>query len=75
MTLCRSRGEPGGARHKVEQRRCLLWCLARRSRFSQAFAPQGKFAGRSKVQAHCLALEGSPLDRSHAWIIRASASN
>jgi len=25
-----------------------------------------QFAGRSKAQDHCLALEGSPRDRSHA---------
>jgi hypothetical protein len=31
--------------------------------FSQAFAPETQFADRSKAQAHCLALEGSPLDR------------
>ena len=36
---------------------------------SQAFAPQTQFAGRPKAQAHCLALEGSPLDRPHAQII------
>jgi hypothetical protein len=34
--------------------------------FSQGFAPQTQFAGRSKAQANCLALEGSPLDRFHA---------
>jgi hypothetical protein len=40
--------------------------LGRRLHFSQAFAPETQFAGRSKAQTHCLALEGSPLDRSHA---------
>jgi hypothetical protein len=34
--------------------------------FSQALAPPTQFAGRSKPRTHCLALEGSPLDRAHA---------
>jgi hypothetical protein len=63
MTLCRSRGEAGGARHRDEQFQCRLWCLPRRSPLSQAFAPETQFAGRSKTQTHCLAPEGSPLDR------------
>jgi hypothetical protein len=67
MTLSRPRGELGGARHRDEQFQCFLWCLARRSPFSQTFAPQTQFAGHSKAQTHCLALEGSPLDRPHAW--------
>jgi hypothetical protein len=66
MTLCRSRGEPGTARHGGEQVQCRVWCSARRLPFSQAFAAKTQFAGRSKAQAYCLALEGSPLDRSHA---------
>jgi hypothetical protein len=66
MTLRRSRGELGGARHRDEQFQCRLGCLARRSRFSRAFAPQIQFAGRSRAQTYCLAPEGSPLDRSHA---------
>jgi hypothetical protein len=66
MTLCQSRGEPGSARHRVEQFQYRLWCMARRSRVSQAYAPQTQFAGRSKPQVHCLALEGSPLERAHA---------
>jgi hypothetical protein len=70
MTLCRSRGEPGRARHRGEQVQCRLWCSARCSPFSQAFAPETQFAGRSKAQAHCLAPEGSPLNRSQACIIR-----
>jgi hypothetical protein len=66
MTLCRSRGEFRGARHRDEQFQCRLWCSARRSPFSQALAPETQFAGRSKAQTHCLALEGSPLDRFRA---------
>jgi hypothetical protein len=66
MTVCRSRGEPGGASHRDEKLQCLLWCSARRSRFSQVFAIQTQFAGRSMAEAHCLALEGSPLDRPYA---------
>jgi hypothetical protein len=66
MTLCRSRGGPGRARHGGEQVQCRLLCLARRLTCSQAFAAQTQFANRSKVQDHCLALEGSPLDRLHA---------
>ena len=66
MTLCRSRGEIGGARRRDEQFQCRLWCSARRSPFSQAFGLEPQFAGRSKAQTHCLALEGSPLDRPHA---------
>jgi hypothetical protein len=65
MTLCQSRGEPGRARHEGEQVQCRFWCSARRLPFSQAFAPETQFAGCSKGQAHCLVLEGSPLDRSH----------
>jgi hypothetical protein len=49
----------------------LTLVLAWRSRLSQAFPPETQFAGRSEAQAHCLALEGSPLDRSHTLIIRA----
>ncbi len=66
MTLSRSKGEPGGARHRDEQFQCLLGCSARRSPFSRTFAAQTQFAGRYKAQAHCLALEGSPLDRLYA---------
>jgi hypothetical protein len=33
MTLCRSRGEPGGARHRDEQFQCRLRCSVRRSCF------------------------------------------
>jgi hypothetical protein len=65
MTRCRSRGEPGRARHRGEQVQFRVWRSARRLPFSQAFAPENQFAGRSKAQAHCLALEGSPLDRFH----------
>ena len=66
MTLYRSRGEPGGARHRDKQLQRLLGCLARRSTFSQSFAPETQFTGGSKAEAYCLALEGSHLDRSHA---------
>ena len=66
MTLCRSRGEPGRARHESEQVQCRVWCLARRLPFSQVFAPETQFAGHSKAQTYCLALEGALLDRSHA---------
>ena len=66
MTLYRSRGEPGEARHGGEWSQSRVWCLVWRSHSSQAFAPQTQFAGRSKARAHCLALEGSPLDRPHA---------
>ncbi len=34
--------------------------------FSRTFASESQFASRSKEQAYCLALEGSPLDRFHA---------
>jgi hypothetical protein len=40
-------------RHRDEQLQCRLWCLTGRSHFSQVFAPQTQFAGRSKTQAHC----------------------
>ena len=40
--------------------------LARRSQPSQVFAPDVQFAGCSKPQAHCLAPEGSRLDRCQA---------
>ena len=66
MTLCRSRGEIGRARHRDEEFQCRLWCSGRRSLFSQAFALATQFAGRAKAQTHCLALESSPLDRPHA---------
>ncbi len=66
MTLCRSRGEIGRARHRDEQFQCRLWCFDRRSLFPQAFAPETQFAGGAKAQTYCLALEGSPLDRPHA---------
>jgi hypothetical protein len=66
MTLCRSRGEPGRARHGGEQVQCGLWCSARCLPSSQEFTPETQFAGRSEAQAHCLDPEGSPLDRSHA---------
>ena len=43
-----------------------VWCLVRAACFScQAFAPAIQFAGRSKEQAHCLALESLPLDRRY----------
>ncbi len=65
MTRCASRGEFGRARHRDEQLQCCVWRMARRSRFSQAFAAQTQFEGCSKVEAHCLALEGSPFDRTY----------
>jgi hypothetical protein len=34
--------------------------------FFHRFALETQFAGRSKAQAYCLALEDSPFDRSHA---------
>ncbi len=66
MTLCRSRGESGKARHRGEQVQCRGWCSAWRLLFSQGFASESQLAGRSKEQACCLALEDSPLDRFHA---------
>jgi hypothetical protein len=62
MTLCQSRGELGGARHRDEQVQWTFWCLVRPTRFYPSFAPATRFAGCFKVQAHCLALESSPLD-------------
>ena len=50
MTLCRSRGEPGRARHGDEQVQYRVWCSARRLPFSQAFAPQTQFAGLSAAE-------------------------
>jgi hypothetical protein len=72
---CRSRGERerGGAKHKDKPLQCLLWCSARRSPFSHTFAPESQFAGHSKAQAHCLALEGSLLDRPYAVESRCGA--
>ena len=66
MTLRRSRGERGRARHGEYSFNAVFgaWLVARL--FSQAFAAATQFAGRSKVQTYCLALEGSPLDRPHA---------
>ena len=62
MTRCRSRGEPGRARHKDKQLQCLVWCLARRFPFSKAFARETQFAGLSKVEGP---LQGTgPLPRS-----------
>jgi hypothetical protein len=65
MPLCRSRGEPGRARHRGEQVQWRVWCSARRLSFSQAFAaPEGAMnraptiAGCYEVQTHCLALGG-----------------
>ena len=66
MTLCRSRGEIGGARHRDEQFQAVFGARIVARVFSQAFAPETQFAGRAKAQTHCLALEGSPLDRPHA---------
>jgi hypothetical protein len=66
MTLRRSRCERGGVRHRDQQLQRFLWCLVRRSHFSQAFAPETQFAGRSEPETHCLTPEGSRLDRSHA---------
>jgi len=40
--------------------------------FSQAVAPATQLAGGSKAQAHCLALESSPLDHSCTREIRAN---
>ena len=40
-------------KHRDKELQCLLWCLARRSHFSQAFAPETQFAGRSNAPAHC----------------------
>ena len=34
--------------------------------FSQAFTSKRRLAGRSMAETHCLALEGSPLDRPRA---------
>jgi len=65
MTLFRSRGEFGKARHGDEQFQCRLWCSVRRTHFSQLFAPATQFAGCSKAQPYCLALENSPLDHSY----------
>ena len=74
MTLCRSRGEIGRARHRPvlsaaeghEEFQCRLSCSGRRSLFSQPFALATLFAGRPEAQTHCLALESSPLDRPRA---------
>ena len=65
MTRCPLRGELGRARHRDEQLQCCVWRMARRTRFSHAFVAQTQFAGCSKVEAHCLALEGLPLDRAY----------
>ncbi len=66
MTLCRSRGEPGRAGHRGAQIQMRVRSSARRLPLSQALAAENHFGSRSKPQAHCLALEGSPLDRLHA---------
>jgi hypothetical protein len=57
MTLCRSRGGP----KKQRARRKAL-------RASQRMLFKGSLlhAPGENAQAHCLALEGSPLDRVHA---------
>ncbi len=66
MTLCRSGGEPGRAGHRGEQIQCVFG--ARLLPFSQAFAAENQFAGRSKPQAYCPTLEGSPLDRHSVMV-------
>jgi hypothetical protein len=66
MTRCRSRGETEGASQGIEPVQCRLWCSAWRLPFPQAFAPETQFAGRFLPEAHCLALECLPLDRSRA---------
>jgi hypothetical protein len=43
--------------------------------FFQAFAPKTQLAGRSKAQTHCLALEGSPLDRSNVIVSHLTVSS
>jgi hypothetical protein len=59
MTLCRSMHEPGAA--KAHRRTAAVpWLvLGSRPRFSQAFASQTQFAGRSRPQADGLAPDGS----------------
>jgi hypothetical protein len=64
MTLCRSRGEFGRARHRDDSFNAVFGARFSARLFSQAFAPATQFTGCSKVQAHCLALERSPLDHS-----------
>jgi hypothetical protein len=65
MTLCRSRREFERVRHRSEQVQCRVWSSARRLPCSQVFAPATWFAGRSKAQDHCLALESSRLDHRY----------
>ena len=48
MTRCRSRDEPGRARHEGEKVQWRVWHSPRRLPFSQAFAPETQFAGRSR---------------------------
>jgi hypothetical protein len=52
MTLCRSRGEFGGASTGAKSLNAVFRaCLGARA-FSQAFAPAIRFAGCFKAQAH-----------------------
>jgi hypothetical protein len=50
---------------KANRLNAVLGARLCRSLFSQAFTPETRFAGRSKGQVYCLALEGSPLDRCY----------
>ena len=63
MAVCRSRGEPGGERHIANSFNALFGARLGARPFYHGFAPKLQFAGRSKPEAHCLALQGSPLDR------------
>ena len=65
MTLCRSRGEAGRARHGGEQVQCGVWCSARCLPSSQGFAPKTEV---------CRRLPGlGPLPRSGGFSSRSLA--
>ena len=66
MTVCRSKGEPEGTRHKDDQLQCCLACWLGARVFLEALSQQTQFAGHSKAEAHRLVAEGLPFDRSAA---------
>ena len=65
MRVCRSRGESGRARHRNKQVRSRIWVLGSAFTFFHGARAKTQSIGQSKAQAHCLAPEGSPLDRFH----------
>jgi hypothetical protein len=63
MTVCRSRGEPGRERHRANSFNGLFGARLPARLFLTRLLQELSLPDRSKAQAHCPALEGSPLDR------------